>query len=80
MDARELLRLTAARRAATSGEGRRRREAAGLSLREVAGALGVDPTTLQKWERGDRAPRGEPAIRWMDLLDQLAAASPRIPA
>ena len=36
-----------------------RRRALGLSRREVAQRLGVDPATLGRWERGVREPRGK---------------------
>ena len=35
------------------------RKSHGLTQREFARELGVDPTTLAKWERGEREPRGQ---------------------
>jgi transcriptional regulator with XRE-family HTH domain len=35
-----------------------RRTALGLSQKHAAGFLGVDPSTLAKWERGEREPEG----------------------
>jgi DNA-binding transcriptional regulator YiaG len=43
----------------------RRRE--GLSIRELARKLGVDPETLRRWERGIRIPRG----RWLDSVEEF---------
>jgi transcriptional regulator with XRE-family HTH domain len=43
---------------------RRRR---GRSIREVARELGIDPGTLQRWERGLRIPRG----KWLELVERL---------
>ena len=43
---------------------RRRR---GLSQRELAAELGVDPGTLSRWELGIRVPRG----RFVDLVDAI---------
>jgi transcriptional regulator with XRE-family HTH domain len=37
----------------------RQRTSLGLSQKESAGRIGVDPSTLAKWERGERAPAGE---------------------
>ena len=45
---------------------------ADLSLAEVAEPVGVDRSTIFKWERGTRVPRGEAAIRYGRLLDRLA--------
>ena len=36
----------------------RRRTGLGLSQKESAGRIGVDPGTLAKWERGEREPSG----------------------
>jgi DNA-binding transcriptional regulator YiaG len=43
---------------------RRRR---GLSIRDLANQLGVDPETLRRWERGNRIPRG----RWLELVEEF---------
>ena len=36
----------------------RQRTSLGLSQKESAGRIGVDPGTLAKWERGEREPAG----------------------
>lgn len=77
MNAKQTLKLAQARRLATSGEGKTAREAAGLSLREVADVIGVSVSGLFRWENGDRRPRGEPAVAWAEFLEQLATISPR---
>ncbi len=69
----ELLLTVKARRLAASGEGMRLRINAGLSLRETADAVGVAVSTLWRWERGERSPRGGAALSWARLLEQLAA-------
>ncbi len=58
---------------ARSGEARRVREQAGLSLREAAAELGVDHSTLGRWETGRVAPRRDHALAWAQLLDALTA-------
>ncbi len=48
---------------------------AGVSLRDVAVALDVNPMTVLRWERGDVEPRRDSAIRYRQLLDRIAAAT-----
>lgn len=48
------------------------RAQAGLSLADIATPVGVSPTTILRWERGERSPHGEAALRYADLLDQLS--------
>ena len=47
---------------------------AGISQRELAGALGVDVMTLNRWERGLTQPRGEHAAAYASVLERLANA------
>lgn len=47
------------------------REAAGASLRACAEAIGVDPMTLLRWERGTTVPRPDHAVAYRRLLDAL---------
>ncbi len=68
----DLVKLANARDHATSGAGRLVRLSAGISLREFAGTLGVDASTLLRWERGERKPTGDAAVRWADELTRLA--------
>lgn len=75
MTTRDLLLIAKARRLSRSGEARTLREAAGLSIREVAGAIGGSPTAVWRWENGQRAPRGETAAAWAHLLEQLRDAA-----
>ncbi|MYW62536.1 helix-turn-helix domain-containing protein [Streptomyces sp. SID8379] len=49
------------------------REQAGLSMAQVARALGVSPSTVGGWETGRRAPSGEVRTRYAYLLDGLTA-------
>lgn len=68
----DLTSLTRVRGLCRSGAARAIRQSAGLSLSEVAEAVGVQPTTIQRWEVGQRSPRGEAAIRYLEQLDILA--------
>lgn len=68
---RTVERLVKARALVTSGEARRIREAAGLSLVNVASAVGADPSAIGRWERGERIPRGPAALKYAQLLARL---------
>jgi transcriptional regulator with XRE-family HTH domain len=70
-----LVKLVTVRAAAQSGRTRQIRLAAGLSLRELADAVGVGASTLYRWETGDRRPRGDAALRYAELLNELAEAT-----
>lgn len=67
-----LLHLTAARRYSATGNGRRIRQQAGLSLQDVADAIGTGIGTLSRWETGQRRPRNSSAaLRWAELLADI---------
>ena len=59
------------RRLAASGAGRALRVAAGLSLRDLARALGTSPAVVSRWERGQRVPHADMAEQWVTLLGRL---------
>jgi DNA-binding transcriptional regulator YiaG len=63
--------MAEARALVASGEARRLREAENLSLVNVAGPVGVDPSTIGRWERGERLPRGRAAVKYVELLNRL---------
>lgn len=67
------LRLTQVRQMIGSGEARRIRLEAGLSLKELGAGCGSDQSTVSRWESGDRRPRGVPALRYLELLEQISA-------
>lgn len=71
MSKADALRLVHLRAAISTGETRRTRVAARLSISELAAACGVNQSTLWRWEQGKRLPRGERAVRYADLLDSL---------
>jgi transcriptional regulator with XRE-family HTH domain len=66
-----LARLTRAYRLAEGQHGRLIRERAGLSLREMAGALGVSPADLSRWERHLVRPRPRAALQWLKACDAI---------
>ena len=57
---------------AESGAARAIREAAGLSLTEAADSAGVHRITVHRWEKGTRRPRGDAALRYLALLENLS--------
>ncbi|MEU1497031.1 helix-turn-helix transcriptional regulator [Streptomyces sp. NPDC005732] len=67
----QLLRLADVRAALSTGEAQRLREAADLSISEIARACGVDQSTVWRWERGTRRPRGEAALLYGQLIEDL---------
>jgi transcriptional regulator with XRE-family HTH domain len=69
----DVLTLVRVRDLAASGRARAIRLAAGLSLYDIAGAIGSTASSVQRWESGNRRPYGEPALRWCRLLDALEA-------
>ena len=52
----------------------RQRTSLGLSQKESAQRLGVDPSTLARWERGEREPAGEFLVRVDHFLIQSEAS------
>ena len=69
----ELIQLADVRSACASGAARALRLSAGLSLGEVAREIDVAVPTVFRWERNERRPRGEAALRYGELLAALAA-------
>jgi transcriptional regulator with XRE-family HTH domain len=61
------------------GAGRRLRLEAGLLVKEVADALGVDEGSVIAWEMGHRRPSTEHAARWAELMDQVREVLDREP-
>lgn len=67
----DLTDLSRVRRLARTGAARGIRIGAGASVREVARAVGVAAATVHRWETGNRIPRGEKALAYGRVLDEL---------
>ncbi len=65
--------LAAARALIASGEARRVRRAARVSLANVAHVIDADPSAVGRWERGDRVPRDSAARKYAWLIARLRA-------
>jgi transcriptional regulator with XRE-family HTH domain len=50
------------------------RQSAGISLADVADALGVTRSAVSRWETGDREPRDASVEAYADLLARLASS------
>jgi DNA-binding transcriptional regulator YiaG len=68
----DALRLTRMRLLAQTGAARAMREAAGLSLSEAAASARVNRVTIFRWEHQQRRPHGDAALRYLELLEELA--------
>lgn len=55
-----------------TGEARRLRKAAGISLKTMAAGIGVSQGVLSQSERGRVSPAGVPARAWLRVLRGLA--------
>jgi DNA-binding XRE family transcriptional regulator len=63
--------LAEGRLLARSGRGARIRQLAGLSQAELARSIGVDASTLSRWESCQRTPRGTNAVDYARALRVL---------
>jgi DNA-binding transcriptional regulator YiaG len=59
-----------------NGEARAIRLRTGVSLLQVAEYCGTSHTSILRWERGQRVPHTEAALRYLDVLDALVKAVP----
>ena len=76
MESKQVVLLMQAKRLARSGEALRLRTAAGLSLQDMAQAVGCAPSTLWRWEKGLRMPRRDAAVCWAELLNEISKNLP----
>ena len=60
------------RRLQDSGQARRIREQAGVSVALLARSIGVQEATVWRWETGRSRPREEAALRWLAALETMA--------
>lgn len=74
MDIQETIELARLRAMVRSGAARSVRLAAGLSLGDISRAVGVGKPTVLRWERCQRMPRGDAALRYWTLLQGLMGA------
>lgn len=63
--------LIRVRRMVETGAAKAVREAAGLSLAEIAKAADVTRATVWRWEAGERRPHGAAAVRYMRVLEEI---------
>ena len=78
MNFRDQERLAKVRRLIASGQAKGLRIAGGLSLSEAGAPVGVDASTVWRWENARRLPRGQTALRYLrvlEMLESLRAAS-----
>lgn len=68
----ELVRIADVRRMCVSGEAKRIREAARVSLREMGSAIGVDHKAVAQWETGSARPDAGNALAFAGALSALA--------
>jgi DNA-binding transcriptional regulator YiaG len=74
MSVATLIELAQIRAMTRSGKAREIRGAAQLSQAEVAAALGVHTSTVNRWESGECTPMGEAGLRYGELLEALRKA------
>jgi transcriptional regulator with XRE-family HTH domain len=60
-----------ARQMCRTGEAKHIRTSAGVSLRELGQDVGTSPSTVYRWEMGERMPRAESAVRLLRVLTAL---------
>jgi DNA-binding transcriptional regulator YiaG len=71
MHAQDLATVTWVRSLARSGAARSIREAAAVSLPELAASIPCAVSTLWRWEQGQRVPRVDLALRYAATLAAL---------
>ena len=59
----------------STGTAKSIRLAAGVSLPEVARDVGVSHSTVHRWENNLNVPKGDPALRYAEVLDELSGVS-----
>lgn len=72
--AAEVVLVATVRHMLQTGEARRIREAAGLSLQDAGQAAGVDQRAIHKWETGSSRPQAATAVLYGRFLTELRKA------
>ena len=67
----DLSRVIQGRQALADGTGKALRRQAGLSLAELAAAVGVNAATVYRWEQGTTRPSADAAERYALALETL---------
>lgn len=80
MELDHIMLLVDAHKKARNGTAKKIRQDAGLTMGQVAAVVGVGESTVSRWEGGSRKPRGEHALKWAALLNELERASTSVAA
>lgn len=80
MQMSEIMLLVEAHKKARSGDAKKIRQQAGLTMAQVAAVVGVGESTVSRWEGGSRKPRGEHALKWAALLNELEQSTANVSA
>lgn len=80
MTADETRLIVTARRHALTGSGKALREAANLTRSELAEIVGVDESSIWRWEEEQHLPRRAQAIRWARALRRIERYRQRLDA
>jgi transcriptional regulator with XRE-family HTH domain len=75
MEMEQMKLLVTARQRARDGSARHIRRRAGLTLAQMADAVGVTESTMSRWENGQRQPRSDALLRWAGILAELELAT-----
>jgi transcriptional regulator with XRE-family HTH domain len=73
MEPLDVAQLAKVRGLTASGAAKAARLGARVTLREVAAASGLGVSTICRYERGERVPRGAGALRYLAVLEGLLA-------
>jgi DNA-binding transcriptional regulator YiaG len=65
------IKLAKVRAMTESGVARELRVGKRLSLSDIAVPVGASVSTIFRWERGQRVPHGERAVRYLEILEGL---------
>lgn len=75
MESNTAPRLARLRSLMSTGAAKSIRLAAGVSLPEIARDVGVSHSTVYRWENDLNVPKGDPALRYAVVLDELSGVS-----